>query len=417
LGQGGFGITYLAEDTVLETSVCIKELFVSGNSTRNANHSVMSTGSKEFSFDDFKQRFIQEARQLAKFRHPSIVRVLDFFDTNNTAYVVMEYIEGKTLKEFTIEHGFVSQDLAIPIIKQLLDAVEEVHNMGMLHRDIKPDNILLTPRNSICLIDFGSAREFREGMTMTQTAMLTPGYAPMEQYSNRSKRGTFTDIYALGATMYFMLTGEKPLAATDRFTEEMHAPHLLNSAISSQISSAVMLAMQMKPEERFQNVQDFREAITMLVGSNIDKVLSDTTAEINQQTDYSIQNQSKNIDEEKKSMFLEKTTKIEQSSANENIQKKSYALKNLSVKDFSDLLEVAEAFINEHNYESNRNEILSVFFIFRLNYSISKDSIIKNPNLANQLLNYKSKTIDVIFQKYDKGEIMYDLKTNGIITE
>jgi formylglycine-generating enzyme required for sulfatase activity/predicted Ser/Thr protein kinase len=264
LGQGGFGITYLAEDMVLDIDVCIKELFISGNSTRSSNHSVMSSGGKDFSFDDFKQRFIQEARQLAKFRHPNIVRVLDFFEANSTVYVVMEFISGKTLKEFTAERGFVTQGLAIPIIDQLLDAVEEVHQLGMLHRDIKPDNILLTDKNSVVLIDFGSAREFSEGLTMTQTAMLTPGYAPMEQYSNRAKRGTFTDIYALGATMYFMLTGEKPLAATDRFAEEMAAPHQLNAEINSRISSAVMLAMQMKVEDRFQNIADFRKALELL---------------------------------------------------------------------------------------------------------------------------------------------------------
>jgi serine/threonine protein kinase len=114
------------------------------------------------------------------------------------------------------------------------------------------------------LIDFGSAREFTEGKTITQTAMLTPGFAPIEQYSNRAKRGTFTDIYALGATLYFLLTGHKPIAATDRYREQLASPHQINPAVSEQLSSAVMMAMEMKEEDRFQHIGDFRAAMTML---------------------------------------------------------------------------------------------------------------------------------------------------------
>jgi serine/threonine protein kinase len=266
LGQGGFGITYLAEDTLLDIDVCIKELFISGNSTRGANMTVLTQNMKEFSFADFKDRFLQEAKQLARFGHPNIVRVMEFFEANNTAYVVMEYIAGKNLKDYIAENGVMTEQQALPMIHQLFDAVEEVHNAGMLHRDLKPDNILLTAKNRVVLIDFGSAREFTEGKTITQTAMLTPGFAPIEQYSNRAKRGTFTDIYALGATMYYMLTGHKPIAATDRYREQLPAPHQVNPQISTQLSSAVMMAMEMKEEDRFQSVGDFRVALQQMVG-------------------------------------------------------------------------------------------------------------------------------------------------------
>jgi formylglycine-generating enzyme required for sulfatase activity/predicted Ser/Thr protein kinase len=264
LGQGGFGITYLAYDQKLEQEVCIKELFVSGNSTRGANLTVHSQTTGEFSFPDFVQRFIQEARQLARFQHTNIVRVIDIFEENHTAYTVMEFIAGETLKEKIQREGAMNPQVALKLIAQLLDAVEEVHAKGMLHRDIKPDNILLSPEGRVVLIDFGSARDFTEGKTTTQTAMLTPGYSPIEQYSNRAQRGPYTDIYALGATIYYLITGEKPLAATDRNLEELKAPHILNPKVSSQVSSAVLLAMDMKPENRFQQIKDMREALSSL---------------------------------------------------------------------------------------------------------------------------------------------------------
>jgi len=271
LGQGGFGITYLAYDQKLEQEVCIKELFISGNSTRGSNMTVQSQGTAEFSFADFVQRFIKEARQLAKFKHPNIVRVIDIFQENNTAYTVMEYVNGETLKEKIQREGVLEEKNAMLLINQLLDAVEAVHAEGMLHRDIKPDNILVTPEGRVVLIDFGSAREFAEGKTTSQTAMITPGYAPPEQYSERAKRGPFTDIYALGATLYFLLTGEKPIASTDRSFEELVPPHQLNPKVSSQVSSAVMLAMELKPDQRFQDVAEMKGAMTTLLSTHLKK--------------------------------------------------------------------------------------------------------------------------------------------------
>ncbi len=274
LGQGGFGITYLAYDQKLEQEVCIKELFISGNSTRGANMTVQSQGNSSFSFQEFVDRFLQEARQLARFQHPNIVRVIDIFQENNTAYTVMEFVNGETLKQRVQRTGALEEKEAMQLINQLLDAVEAVHAKGMLHRDIKPENILISPEGRVVLIDFGSAREFAEGKTTHQTAMITPGYAPPEQYSERAKRGPFTDIYALGATLYFLLTGEKPIASTDRSFEELPAPHQLNPKVSSQVSSAVLLAMEMKPENRFQDIAEMKGAINSLINASPKKVIS-----------------------------------------------------------------------------------------------------------------------------------------------
>jgi len=261
LGQGGFGITYLAHDQKLEQEVCIKELFVSGNSTRGANMTVQTQGNADFSFSDFVDRFLTEARQLARFQHPNIVRVIDIFQDNNTAYTVMEFVPGETLKEKVEGTGAIEEKEAMILINQLLVAVEMVHTKGMLHRDIKPDNVLINPEGRVVLIDFGSAREFAEGKTTHQTAMITPGYAPPEQYSDRAKRGPFTDIYALGATMYYLLTGEKPISSTDRSFEELIPPQQLNPKVSNQVSNAVLQAMKLKPEHRFQTITEMKEAI------------------------------------------------------------------------------------------------------------------------------------------------------------
>ncbi len=261
LGQGGFGITYLAIDQKLEQEVCIKELFISGNSTRGANMTVQSQGHSSFSFQEFVDRFIQEARQLVKFQHPNIVRVIDIFEENDTAYLVMEYVKGETLKQQIQQKGILAEKEAMLLISQLMDAVDSVHSKGMLHRDIKPDNILISKEGRVVLIDFGSAREFAEGKTTHQTAMITPGYAPPEQYSDRAKRGPFTDIYALGATLYHLLTGEKPIASTDRSFEELVPPHQLNSKISLQVSNAILRAMELRPDDRFQSIASMREAM------------------------------------------------------------------------------------------------------------------------------------------------------------
>ena len=268
LGQGGFGITYLAEDTVLDIKVCIKELFVMGSSTRGANMTVLTQNMKEFSFADFRERFIQEAKQLARFNHPNIVRVIEFFEANNTAYVVMEYVEGPTLKEQVMAVGPLSAQVSQKIIESILDAVEVIHNASMLHRDIKPDNLIIGNDGRVVLIDFGSARAYSDEKTVAQTAMVSPGYAPLEQYNPNARKGAYTDIYSIGATFYYMLTGQKPLNVTERYTERMKAPHEINKNVSMQVSSAVMLAMEMKPEDRFQNIQDFRIALSMLSAPN-----------------------------------------------------------------------------------------------------------------------------------------------------
>ncbi len=262
IGQGGFGITYLCRDERLQRMVCIKEFFLSGHCTRGSGQTVITQGLNAGDFAHFRARFSEEARALARFRHPGIVQVLDVFEEHNTAYYAMDYVEGETLKALVQRKGPLPMTEAMPFMHKLLDAVETVHTADLLHRDIKPDNIIVRADGQPVLIDFGNARHFSEGRTLSQTAILTPGYAPPEQYTERARRGPYTDVYGLGATLYFALTGMKPLAVTDRQMEQLKAPHQLFTDIPETLSSAVMLAMNINPEDRFQDIPAFKNALT-----------------------------------------------------------------------------------------------------------------------------------------------------------
>lgn len=258
LGQGGFGISYKAFDNKLMQPVCVKELYISGNSTRGDQNQVYSQNLKVLSFADFVKRFIDEARKLAQFKHHNIVQVQDVFEENNTAYMVMEFVEGVTLKDLVERKGKLSFDEVIGLANQLLNAVGKVHQKGILHRDIKPDNLLLTDDNRLVLIDFGSARKFAEDKIVDQTVIVTQGYAPKEQYSNQAKRGEYTDIYSIGATLYFMVKGEKPPASVVRKEEEeLKFP----AEVPKEISNAISKAMEIEYQNRFQTVEEMKQSL------------------------------------------------------------------------------------------------------------------------------------------------------------
>lgn len=266
IGQGGFGITYKAFDEKLKKVVCIKELFILGNSTRSTNHSVVSLSVGKLDFPYFKEKFLEEAQKLAAFSHPGIVKVLDFLEENHTAYMIMDYIEGKNLKQYVEEKGMLSVEEAMNFFLQLLDAVEKIHERKMLHRDIKPDNILITPDKRVVLIDFGTAKfQLNEVQTaaleQSTVAVATPGYAPPEQYLTDSKKDNYTDIYSLGASLYFMFTGKKPLNIPERGMHEMPKVSQLNPRISKTMEDAIEKAMELKPDLRFQSVEGFRNAL------------------------------------------------------------------------------------------------------------------------------------------------------------
>lgn len=258
LGAGGFGITYYARHTSLDQHYAIKEFFIDGRCVRNTmRHTVNLQGIGPELFEKYRKKFTEEAQTLAKLDHPNIVRVIDVFEENDTSYIVMPFIEGKTLESLVEKNGPLDYGLTVNYIGQIASAVGYIHKRNILHRDIKPDNIMITADNHAILIDFGSAREFIQDKTQHQTSILTKGYAPIEQYSSNSRKGAYTDIYSLGAVLYYVLTGTKPMDATERLSETMPEPKEINPQIGEDVNRTIMKAMQLKHENRHQTIDEF----------------------------------------------------------------------------------------------------------------------------------------------------------------
>ncbi len=265
LGYGGFGAIYKAWDTKLETSVAVKEYFQSGVVNR------IPGDKKVFVFSDKKQveykeglcRFLEEARNTVKFsRHDNIVNVYDYFEENGTAYIVMEYLQGHTLKDILFENGgSLDVETSLKIFGAALRALKAVHAEDIIHRDVSPDNIFLTDSGKIKLIDFGAAR-FAQKNQENKDVVVKPGFAPPEQYRAKGKQGDWTDIYAIGATMYRILTGVTPQESVSREEKDaLLAPNEIQPVIPEFLSSIIMKCMNLEPELRFQNVEQLERAL------------------------------------------------------------------------------------------------------------------------------------------------------------
>ena len=265
LGMGGFGITYKAWDCKLETVMAVKEYFPSGivNRLPHTTGVILASHKHEKDFLYGKNRFIEEARNLAKFNsHPNIVNVFEYFEENNTAYIVMEFLDGKTLGETIKEQDYqpIPWEQCVDIAVSLCAALRSIHKVNILHRDISPNNIMLCNDGKVKLFDFGAAR-FASGIE-SLTIVVKPGFAPPEQYNRVDSQGPSTDIYALGATLYYALTGEIPEESTDRKKEDaLAAPETVNPDIPHYISVTIMRAMAIEPQYRFDNVDDFEKGL------------------------------------------------------------------------------------------------------------------------------------------------------------
>lgn len=262
LGQGGFGITYHGIDTRLNRPVAVKEFFPEG--CWREGSTVVSAGRwNSNTYSNAKQKFLLEGQTLGQFDHPGIIRVFYYFEENNTAYMVMEYLQGKTLGEILKERkGKLSEQETLAYVNQIGEALKLLHASQFLHRDIKPDNIMLADNGRVVLIDFGAARDFTADCTTRYTTMLTPGYAPLEQYGRALKYGAFTDIYALGSTLYHLLTGTAPISAIERAAGvELKTVQELNPQVSKTVSDAIACAMKMDISERIQSVEEFLDML------------------------------------------------------------------------------------------------------------------------------------------------------------
>lgn len=269
LGKGGFGVTYLSYDLKKETKVAIKEYMPDSLSYRTPGNTLISTyeGEKEESFKLGAEKFYEEAKTLSRFNgHPNIINVFEFFYENNTAYFVMEYIEGVDLKAYLSQMGgTISEDECLSLLTPMMDALIVIHSVGILHRDISPDNIYVTSDGNVKLLDFGAARQVLGEKSKSLSVVLKPGFAPIEQYQTRGKQGEWTDVYALAATMYFCLTGQIPEAAMDRIEEDNIRPvGEFKPDISSTLDQIILKALAVRAVERYQTIAEFKQAFSAL---------------------------------------------------------------------------------------------------------------------------------------------------------
>ncbi len=277
IGAGGFGITYRAWDPLLQAYVAIKEYYPSGIATRSVDSSkvCVPVGNEQKEYHRGLVRFLKEAQDVARFQaEPNIVSIYDYLEENDTAYMVMEYLHGCTLKRYVLDHrGRLDTDHIIHICLSVLDALAVVHASDMIHRDISPENIFICEDLTVKLIDFGAAKQVYLDGEQTMSVVLKPGYAPPEQYVKKDKQGPWTDIYALGATLYFAATGEKPEESFGRALEDTIKPVcIVNPEIPMYLSKIIMQAMSVKIEDRYTTVEAMREAL--LDGANQGEVRS-----------------------------------------------------------------------------------------------------------------------------------------------
>lgn len=271
IGEGGFGIVYLGRDLNLDRTVAIKEFMPAAFAGRvDGVRVAVRAENHRATFEAGLRSFINEAKMLAKFSHPALLEVYRFWEGNGTAYMVMRYYKGRTLRKAIDETpgGFSEQEIA-HIMGPIFDALEMLHRDQVFHRDIAPDNIMLADGRSV-LLDFGSARRIIGDATQALTTVLKPGYAPIEQYSDDGsmKQGAWTDVYALGGVLYHMATGKAPLQAVSRLLSDPlpTVATVTGDRYSPGFSAAVAKAMSVHIDHRFQSVTEFREALGWNIG-------------------------------------------------------------------------------------------------------------------------------------------------------
>lgn len=268
VGVGGFGITYRAWDANLNSLVAIKEFYPAGLVSRVPGEKdiVVFSGDKKEQFDTNIKRFLEEARTMAKFTgHPNIVHVYDFFEENHTAYIVMEFLDGITVKQFqaSVPDGKIEVPTAIEIVTHVLDALAEMHAKGIIHRDISPDNIQITANNEVKIFDLGAAKLAKEDKEETRSIVVKTGFTPPEQYRAKSKQAAYTDLYSVGAVLYKLVTGITPDESVDRVVEDnLEKPSKHGVELDGNLERTIMKALALKPELRFQNAAQFKDAIS-----------------------------------------------------------------------------------------------------------------------------------------------------------
>ena len=266
LGEGGFGITYEGWDETLLMRVAVKEYFPKALVTRHQKASkdiAVPDGEAATLFARGKAVFLNEARTLAQFQQdPGIVSVTNFFEENRTAYIVMEYLEGRDLKNLLEEKGTLPYREAYTLLKPIMHSLVRLHESGLIHRDISPSNIRVLPDGSAKLLDFGASRAIDSEADASRSIYLKPGYSPEEQYRSRGEQGPWTDVYALCATLYHMIVGFPPDDSLQRILlDEVKKPSELGVAIPAKVQDALMCGLAVQSRDRFQTVQELEAAL------------------------------------------------------------------------------------------------------------------------------------------------------------
>jgi len=276
LGQGGFGITYLAVQTSLERNVAIKEFFMKDFCSRD--NTMLTTGSTKL-VEQCRKKFVKEARNLARLSHPNIIGVIDIFEENDTVYYVMPYLTGGSLEDYVKKHGTLSELESMKYVRQIASALKYMHEeQHICHYDVKPANILLDKKGNAVLIDFGISKNYdANGHETTTTPIgMSEGYAPIEQYQqNVEEFSPVSDVYALGATLYFLLHGKRPVSAIHRAsgTELM-----ISEQFSQEIKDIINSSMKVSKRERANSVDVFLKEVSFSeqsINSNVDSVVTD----------------------------------------------------------------------------------------------------------------------------------------------
>lgn len=276
IGYGGFGVTYIGYDRKLKRKVAIKEYLPSEFATRALHKPdvmVNNSEKKKQQFEKGKDKFLQEAQKLAQVSNvDGIVHIYDSFEANNTAYIVMEYLEGETLSSYLEQKKMLTEEQATDMIVPVLQTLDEVHGHGIIHRDIAPDNIFLAKdgkgNTKVKLIDFGASRYASTSHSKSLTVLIKPGYSPAEQYQSNGEQGAYTDIYAVAAVLYRMVTGVQPVDAFERRTriqsgkkDPLAAPSAYNSELSENFENALLNAMNVRVEDRSATASEFLEEL------------------------------------------------------------------------------------------------------------------------------------------------------------
>ena len=270
IGEGGFGITYIGRDLVLDIKVAIKEFYPNGYVNRNnavtQNVTATTQEQKDF-FTKGKVRFLEEAKNIAKFiDEPGVVGVREFFEANGTAYIIMDYLDGINLSKYVRQNGAMPADMVFKLMLPIIGSLQRIHNAGIIHRDISPDNIMYMKNGTLKLMDFGSARYFANE-EKEMSVMLKQGYAPEEQYRKNGHQGPWTDVYGLCATIYRCITGVVPLDALDRLHEDkLRKPSQMGVAISPALEAVLMYGLAVHRERRYRDMQELKENIEKAFG-------------------------------------------------------------------------------------------------------------------------------------------------------